>query len=80
MFVHVLYIHAHASIDGRDNTPQSCEVIKEYHFYVSDDRENNTLFIQHNFGLIFDSFIQRGVSFTKHWIWSYGCAKKFKLA
>ena len=45
IFVHVLYRHAHASIDGRDRTPQSCDVIKEYHFYVSDDHENETLFV-----------------------------------
>ena len=32
--VHVLYRHAQASIDGtRDSTPQSRDVIKEYHFY-----------------------------------------------
>ena len=45
IFVHVLYIHAQASIDGRDNTPWSCEVIKEYHFYVSHDRDCDTLFV-----------------------------------
>ena len=40
--------HAQASIDGtRDSTPQSRDVIKEYHFYVSDDREHDTLFVQH---------------------------------
>ena len=49
------------SIDGRDNTPQSCDVIKEYHFYVSDDREHDTLFVQHFFGLIYDSFKKNGV-------------------
>ena len=32
IFIVVLYRHAHASIDGRDNNPQSCDVIKEYHF------------------------------------------------
>ena len=32
IFVHVLYRHAQESIDGRDSTPQSCDVIKEYHF------------------------------------------------
>ena len=74
IFVHVLYRHAQASIDGRDNTPQSCDVIKEYHFYVSDDHEHDTLFVQHCFGLIYDSFKNNGVSFTEHWIWSDGCA------
>ena len=30
IFVHVLYRHAQVSIDGRDSTPQSRNVIKEY--------------------------------------------------
>ena len=78
ILVHVLYIHAQASIDGRDSTPQSCDVIKEYHFYVNDDREHDTLFFQHCFGLIYDSFKKNGVSFTEHWIWSDGCVGQFK--
>ena len=59
---------------------QSCDVIKEYHFYVSDDREHDTLFVQHCFGLIYDSFKNNGVSFIEHWIWSDGCAGQFKSA
>jgi hypothetical protein len=43
-------------IDGRDNTPESHDVIKEYCFYVSDDREHDTLFVYHCFGLIYESF------------------------
>ena len=61
------------SIDGRDSTPQSCDVIKEYHFYVSDEREHDTLFVQHYFGLIYDSFKNNGVSFTEQWIWLDVC-------
>ena len=48
------------SIDGRDSTPQSRDVIKEYHFYVSDDREHEMLFVQHFFGMIYDSFKRMG--------------------
>ena len=65
IFVHVLYRHAQVSIDGRDST-QSRNVIKEYNFYVSDDCEHETLFVQHCFGLIYDSFKNKGVSFTEH--------------
>ena len=66
IFIHVLYRHAQESIDGRDNTPQSHNVTKEYHFYVGDDHEHDTLFVQHYFGLIYDSFKKNGVSFTEH--------------
>ena len=68
IFVHVLYRHAQASIDGTRDSTQSRDVIKEYHFYVSDDCEHDTLFVQHCFGLIYDLFKNNGVSFTKHWI------------
>ena len=73
IFVHVLYRHAQVSIDGRDNTPKSRDVIKEDHFYVSDDHENDRLFVQQCFGLIYDLLKKNGVSFTEHWIWSDGC-------
>ena len=55
-------------------------MIKEYHFYVSDDHEHDTLFVQHYFGFIHDSFEKNGVSFIEHWIWSGGCLGNFKSA
>jgi len=51
-------------------------VIKEYHFYVSDDREHDTLLVQQYFGLIYDSFKKYGVSFIEHLVWSDGCARQ----
>ena len=80
IFIHLFYRQAQASIDGRDSTPQSRVVIKEYHFYVSDDRERDTLFVQHCFGLIYDSLKKNGVSFIEHWIWLDGCVGQFKSA
>ena len=80
VFLHVLYRHAQVSIDGRDNTHQSHNVIKEYHFYVSDDHEHEMLFVQHCFWLIYDSFKKNGVSFIEKWIWSDGCVGQFKSA
>ena len=47
IFLHVLYIHVQVNVYGVDNTPESCNVIKEYHFYISDDHEHDTLLIQH---------------------------------
>ena len=74
IFIHVFYRHAQVSVDGRDSTPQSRDVIKEYHFYVNDNHENDIMFVQHCFGLIYDSFKKNRVSFIEHWIWSNGCA------
>ena len=44
------------NVNGVDRTPKSCNVINDCHLYVSDDHENDTLFIQHCFGLIYESF------------------------
>ena len=44
------------NVDSRDSIPKSCDVIKEYHFYINDDREHAILFVQHCFGLIYESF------------------------
>ena len=46
------------SIDHTYITLYSRDVIKEYHFYVNDDREHDTLFVEHYFGLIYDTFIK----------------------
>ena len=77
-FVHVLYRHAQEIIDGRGSTSESHDVINEYHFYVSDDREHDMLFVQDCFGLIYHSFKNNGVSFIEHWIWLDGCVGQFK--
>ena len=66
IFTHVLYKHAHVNIDDVDNTPESHNVIKEYHFYISDDHEHDPLFVQHCFGLIYESFRENHTSFTKN--------------
>ena len=55
IFIHVLYRHAQVSVDSVDNTPESHNVIKEYHFYISDDRAHDTFFVQNCFGLIYES-------------------------
>ena len=68
------------NVNGVDMTPKSCNVIKDYHLYVSDDHENDTLFIQHCFGLIYESFRKKYISFKMHWILSDGCVGRFKSA
>jgi len=79
IFIHVLYIHAQLNVVGSDNTNDPCDVI-EYHFYINDDREHETLFMQHLFCLMYESLKKNDISLIKHWIWLDGCAGKFKLA
>ena len=54
-------------------------MIKEYHFYISDDRTHDTHFVQHCIEFfLYDSLKSRKVEFNEHWIWSDGCAGQFK--
>ena len=56
-------------------------MIKEYHFYISDDRAHDTHFLQHCIEIFFyDSLKSRNVKFNEHWIWLDGCAGQFKYS
>ena len=59
-----------------DNRP----MIKEYHFYISDDHMHDTHYAQHCLDIIYGSLKTHGVVMYEHWIWSYGCAKQFKYS
>ena len=78
IFVHILYRHAELVIDGFDSDENNREVIKEYHFYISDDRTHDTCFFQHCFNVIYNELLKRRVTFKEHWVWSNGCANQFK--
>ena len=79
--VHVSYRHAEEHIDGIQSRVEQRIVIKEAHFYISDDSDHDTLFVQHSFNIFLDSLIKdRGANFKEHWVWSDGCAGQFKSA
>ena len=44
MLVHILYIHAEQNVDHIERTSENQHVIKEYHFYMSDNRTHDTPF------------------------------------
>jgi len=71
--VHIFYRHAELHVDGSNNDENNCEVIKEYHFYISDDHTHDTCFVQHYFNMLYNKLSRRGVSFKEHWVWSNGC-------
>ena len=50
--MHILYRHAELNDDGSNSDENNCEVIKEYHFYISGDRTHDTCFVQHCFGML----------------------------
>ena len=55
-------------------------VIKDMHFYISDDRKHDTHFVQHCFLLHHQWLKDQGLVFNKHWVWSDGAASQFKAA
>ena len=42
--VHILYKHEYLDVDGSDSNENNREVIKEYHFYISDYHTHDTFF------------------------------------
>ena len=59
---------------------QDYSIIKKMHFYIFDDREHDTLFVQHCF-LMHNQWLKvQGLIFKQHWVWSDGAALQFKAA
>lgn len=56
------------------------KIIKEKHFYILDDKEHDTLFVQHCFMMHWQLLTQQGIRSTQHWVWSDGCAGQFKAS
>ena len=54
------------------------KLLTEYHFYISDAPEHDTLFVQHCFALHWKHITDRGVKPNEHIVWSDGCAAQFK--
>ena len=80
IFVHILYRHAQWSLDNIENTNDNRHVIKEYNFYISDDRAHGTHYVQHCFDKFYNSLKERKIGFNQNWIWSDGCVSQFKYS
>ena len=53
LYLFILCIDAELDVDGFDSNENTREVIKEYHFYISDDRTHDTCFVEHCFGTLY---------------------------
>ena len=51
--VQVSYQHAQIDLDGVESIDQAQVIKKEYHFYISDDKEHDTHFVEHCFKTFF---------------------------
>ena len=74
LLVHITYRHAQLDVDGIESTEMERHVVKECHFYVSDDKVHDTLFVQHCFRLHHNWLSYRGIKYLEHLVWSDGCA------
>ena len=72
--VHIMYRH------GQDSNEEKHVILKEIHFYISDDRTHDIHYMQHCFKLFYDRVIAMDIPFYHHFIWSDGCARQFKKA
>ena len=57
------------------------KLLTEYHFYVSDDKTHDNLFVQYCFGLHWLFLRESGHALpVEHIVFSDGCASQFKCA
>lgn len=55
------------------------DILKVIHFYISDDKMHDTLFVQHCMQLHYKWLKENSLTELKrHWVWSDGCAAQFK--
>lgn len=55
-------------------------VLKEVHYYISDDKQHDSLYVQHAFMLHWEYLKLEGIHPTNHIVWSDGCSGQFKSA
>ena len=58
----------------------SSEWIKDSNFYISDDKEHDTLFVQHCILLHWKWLIEEGFKPKQHWVFSDGYSAQFQGA
>ena len=58
-----MYRRAEIDVYGFDSNENNHEVIKEYHFYISDDCTHDTCFVQHCFGMLYKELSRRRLTF-----------------
>ena len=76
ILVHICYRWNPAYLADRQSSVP--KLLTEYHYYISDGMEHDTLFVQHCFALHWTHITNRGIVPNEHIVWSDGCAAQFK--
>ena len=75
IFVQVTYRHAQFEVDHIERLDENeCIIIKEVHFYISDDRVHDRSYVAHWFAMFSEDLKNQGINVLEHWIWSDSCA------
>ena len=72
--VHITYKH------GLDNDEENPVILKEYHFYISDDWCHDLAYAQHCFKFFYNHLKEKNIQMDQHWIWLYCCTGQLKNA
>ena len=59
------YWHAQIDLDGVESIDQAWVIQKQYHFYISDDKEHDTHFVEHCFKTFFEYLKNQGIKMEK---------------
>jgi hypothetical protein len=59
---------------------EGVETVKQIHFYISDDKEHDSAFIQYYLLLHWDWVLDARLTPQEHWVYSDGCSAQFKCA
>ena len=62
--VDIAFIHAH------DSTEDGRKVLREYHFYISDDWTHSSKFVQGFFRVFYDNLRERDEKYNQNIMWS----------
>jgi hypothetical protein len=76
ILVHITY---HQNLTFDPTHPES-KILKEVHYYICDEKEHDTLYVQYVFRLKWDFVRERGCLPKCHIVWSDGCNGQFKSA
>jgi hypothetical protein len=68
MMVHIKYNHE------SDSNEENKVILKEYHFYISDDHCHDLAYVQHCFQLFYNHLKEKNIHMDQHWILLDVCA------
>jgi hypothetical protein len=61
--VHITYKN------GSDSNKENIVILKEYHFYISDDRCHDLAYVQHCFKFFCNHLKEKNIQMDQHCIW-----------